>query len=76
MNQGDTVQIETPDFNPDIGRDSPLSTDEKPNEVTIQGYYHLFLKLLSQRMIIVLPLEQLHNNQLPKKPIGLILSPD
>ena len=37
MNQGDTVQIEAPNFDPDIDRDSPLSTNEKPNEVTIQG---------------------------------------
>ena len=36
MNQGDTVQIEAPDFNPDIDGDTLLSTDEKPNEVTIQ----------------------------------------
>ena len=37
MNQGDTVQIEAPKFNPDIDRDSPPSTDENPNKVTIQG---------------------------------------
>ena len=37
MNQGDTVQIEAPDFDPDIDRDTSPSTDEKPNEVTIQG---------------------------------------
>ena len=37
MNQGDTVQIEAPDFNPDIDRVSSPSTDEKPNELTIQG---------------------------------------
>ena len=37
MNQGDTVQIKAPYFNPDIDGDSPPSTDEKPNEVTIQG---------------------------------------
>ena len=37
MNQGDTVQIEAPKFNPDIDGDSPLSIDEKPNEVLIQG---------------------------------------
>ena len=37
MNQGDTVQIEAPNFNPDIDGDTSLSTDEKPNEVTIQG---------------------------------------
>ena len=37
MNQGDTVQIEAPDFNPDIDGVSSPSTDEKPNESTIQG---------------------------------------
>ena len=37
MNQGDTVQIEAPDFDPDIDKDRPLSNDEKPNEVTTQG---------------------------------------
>ena len=37
MNQGDTVQIEAPDFDPDIDEDTSLSTDKKPNEVTIQG---------------------------------------
>ena len=37
MNQGDTVQIETPDFDPDTDGDTSPSTDEKPNEVTIQG---------------------------------------
>ena len=37
MNQGNTVQIEAPDFDPDIDGVTPLSTDEKPNELTIQG---------------------------------------
>ena len=37
MNQGNTVQIETPEFDPDIDGDSSPSTDEKPNKVTIQG---------------------------------------
>ena len=37
MNQGDTVQIEAPKFDPDIDGDSPLNINEKPNEVTIQG---------------------------------------
>ena len=37
MNQGDTVQIEAPNFDPDIDGDSPLNINEKPNEVTIQG---------------------------------------
>ena len=37
MNQGDTVQIEAPDFDPDIDEVSSPSTDEKPNELMIQG---------------------------------------
>ena len=37
MNQGDTVQIEALDFDPDIDGVSSPSTDEKPNELTIQG---------------------------------------
>ena len=37
MNQGDTVQIEAPDFDPDVDGVTSLSTDEKPNEVTIEG---------------------------------------
>ena len=37
MNQGDTVQIEAPDFDPDIDRVSSPSTKKKPNELTIQG---------------------------------------
>ena len=37
MNQGDTVQIEAPDFDPDIEGVSSPSIDEKPNELMIQG---------------------------------------
>ena len=37
MNQGDTVQIEAPDFNPNIDRVSPPSTEEKPNKSMTQG---------------------------------------
>ena len=37
MNPGDTVQIEAPDFNPDIDRVSSPSPDEKSNELGIQG---------------------------------------
>ena len=37
INQGDTVQIEAPDFDPDIDGVTSLSTNKKPNEVTIQG---------------------------------------
>ena len=37
MNQGDTVQIEAPDFDPDINGVSSPSTDEIPNKLLIQG---------------------------------------
>ena len=37
MNQGDTVQIEAPDFNPDIDGVSSSSTDKIPNKLSIQG---------------------------------------
>ena len=37
MNQGDTVQIEGPDFDPDIDGVTSLSTDKKPNELMTQG---------------------------------------
>ena len=37
MNQGDTVQIEAPDFDPDNDGVSSPSTEEKPNELMTQG---------------------------------------
>ena len=37
MNQGDTVQIEVPDFDPDIDGVSSPSTEEKPNKLMTQG---------------------------------------
>ena len=37
MNQGDMVQIEAPEFDPDIDRDRLSSNIKKPNEVPIQG---------------------------------------
>ena len=37
MNQGDTVQIEAPEFDPDIDGDRLPSTVEKPDEVSIPG---------------------------------------
>ena len=35
MNKGDTVQIEAPDFDPDINGVSTHTTDEKPNKLLI-----------------------------------------
>ena len=37
MNQGDTVQIEAPDFDPDVDGVSLSSTDKKPKELLAQG---------------------------------------
>ena len=36
MNQGDTIQIEAPEFDPDINGVSFLSTDRIPNKLLIQ----------------------------------------
>ena len=35
--QGDTVQIEAPEFDPDIDGDSPANTDKKHGKVPVQG---------------------------------------
>ena len=35
--QGDPVQIEAPEFDPDIDRDSPAYTDEKHSKVPVKG---------------------------------------
>ena len=37
MNQGDTIQIGAPEFNPDIDGDRPPSIIEKPDQVSILG---------------------------------------
>ena len=37
MNSGDTIQIEAPDFDPDIDDVSSPTTDEIPNKLSTQG---------------------------------------
>ena len=37
MNSGDTIQIETPDFNPDIDDVSPTTIDQESNNPSTQG---------------------------------------
>ena len=37
MNQGDTIQIEAPKFDPDIDGDSSQNTVKKPDETSIPG---------------------------------------
>ena len=37
MNQGDTVQIEAPEFDPDIDGDSPVTTDKRHKITPVQG---------------------------------------
>ena len=37
MNSGDTIQIEVPDFNPDIDDVSPTTIDQEPNNPVTQG---------------------------------------
>ena len=66
MNQGVTVQIEAPEFDPDIDRDRPPSNVKKTDEVSIQGTL--------PTIPIDLSLKQIQHNQLVKKLIGLMLS--
>ena len=35
MNLGDTIQIEAPDFNPDIDDVSPTTTDQESNNIVM-----------------------------------------
>ena len=35
--QSDTVQIDTPEYDPDIDRDNQSNTDEKHETVSVQG---------------------------------------
>ena len=37
MNSGDTIQIEAPDFYPDIDDISPITTDQESNNPLTQG---------------------------------------
>ena len=37
MNQGDTIQIEAPEFDPDIDGDSHASTDKRHEITLVQG---------------------------------------
>ena len=37
MNTGDTIQIEVPDFDPDIDKALPTSTDQHTNDLVTQG---------------------------------------
>ena len=37
MNSGDAIQIEAPDFDPDIDDISPTTIDQQPNIPPIQG---------------------------------------
>ena len=37
MNSGDMIQIEAPDFDPDIDDISPTTTDQESNNLLIQG---------------------------------------
>ena len=37
MNTGDVIQIEAPDFDPDIGKVLPISTDQHTNDPVTQG---------------------------------------
>ena len=74
MNQGNIVQIEAPDFDPDIDGDSILHADEKPNEVTIQGTLPTIPEVTESDEENRYTPAQTQHNQFVKKLIGLTLS--
>ena len=45
MNTGDVIQIEAPDFDPDIDEALPISTDQHTNDPVTQGSVTPTLKL-------------------------------
>ena len=49
MNSGDTIQIEAPDFDPDINDISSPTMDERPNKLLTQGQHHPLTKLPNLR---------------------------
>ena len=71
--QSDTVQIDAPEYDPDIDEDNQSNTDEKHETVSVQGA--LEMNPLNQRMTIVLPLKTTQSSKINKKPIGLMLPP-
>ena len=52
MNSGDTIQIEAPDFNPDIDDVSPTTIDRESNNLSTQGSVTPTQKLQNRRLSI------------------------
>ena len=73
LNQGDTVQIEAPEFDPDIDGDSPVSIDEKHEIVPVQGTLATIPETSEPRMTKALPLEPIQTNKINRRPISLTL---
>ena len=74
MNPGDTVQIEAPDFDPDIDGVSSPGTDEKQNELLTQGTSSPASEVTEPKDNSP-PLQQLYNSYPLKIQIGQTLSP-
>ena len=65
----DSVQIEAPEFDPDIDGDSPAYIDEKHGKIPVQGTLATIPETSGK---IALPLEPIQTNKITKKPIGLM----
>ena len=55
MNSGDTIQIEAPDFNPDIDDILPTTIDQESNNLLIQGSASPTLKTAEQEIEHITP---------------------
>ena len=55
MNSGDTIQIEAPNFNPDIDDVSPMTIDQESNNLLIQGSVSPTPKTAEQEIECITP---------------------
>ena len=63
MNTGDVIQIEVPDFDPDIDEALPISMDQSINHQETQGSV-ISTQKSQKRQLNLEPL--LHHNKMPK----------
>ena len=71
--QGDSVQIEAPEFDPDIYGDSPVNTDKKHRKVLVQGTLATIPETSEPEDDDSIAPEPIQTNKITKKPIGLML---
>ena len=72
MNTGDVIQIEVPDFDPDIDKALPISMDQHTNDPVTQGSVTPTLKSAEKVIECRTPAPS-HTDIIPKKWTGQML---